>query len=76
MSFTYDRTIASFVLAVVILIAVFAALTRADRYMELKAIHDCGMVARYTETNEASGSAYTYPLGDQYQACLEAKGYK
>lgn len=53
----------------------FFCFQRIDKYMRIKAVDDCGRVARYERTVKEEGAVVTYPLTDMYQACLQDKGY-
>lgn len=64
------------IVSVVVLISLFLVLMRFDKLLKIKAIDDCARSARYEKTITAAGEKYSYPVQDQYDACLKLKGVK
>ena len=54
-------------------IALFLTLSKADNYLRIKAVDDCGKISRY-EAN-LNNAKVSYPLVDVYKSCLKDKGY-
>ena len=54
--------------------ALFFAVTRADKFLKIKAVDDCARISRY-EVQEKSGAKVSMPIEDQYKNCLKTKGY-
>lgn len=62
------------IFGILMFVAVFMSLQRVDKYLKVKAIDDCGQVARY-EYNGSDGSRSISPNDDVYKACMKDKGY-
>jgi len=54
--------------------ALFFAVTRADKYLKIKAIDDCASISRY-EVQEKPGVKVSMPIEDAYKNCVKEKGY-
>jgi len=63
------------VLALALFVVAFLGLQRVDKFMQIKAVDDCGKMARLEKDNPEDGSKLLYPIGDIYKACLKDKGY-
>lgn len=69
------QAVGSVVTAVVIAIFGWFVLTRVDTYLRIKAVDDCGNRAKFEREDPDLRAKITYPLGDEYKACLKDKGY-
>lgn len=66
---------ASIVIAsVILLFAVILLLGRFDSYLRVKAVDDCGKIARYEKNLPEDNAKISYPVGDMYKNCLKDKG--
>ncbi|MCR4264070.1 MAG: hypothetical protein NUV98_05140 [Candidatus Roizmanbacteria bacterium] len=74
MNVIQDKTIASIVIAVSILIGVFAVVQKVDQYLRIKAVNDCQTTAQVSEV-VGETKTYTYPMQDLYETCMAEKGY-
>ena len=54
-------------------VALFFVLTKADNYLRIKAVDECGKISKY-EAN-LDKAKVTYPIVDVYKSCLKDKGY-
>jgi hypothetical protein len=64
------------IISVVFLISLFLVLMRFDKLLKIKAIDDCARTSQFEKTITAAGEKYSYPVQDQYDACLKLKGVK
>jgi len=62
-------------IAVILAVGIYAALERADKYLEFKARADCAAVSKHQVTIESDGVVVSYPVEDIYRKCLDEKGY-
>lgn len=51
-------------------------LNRIDKYIEIKAIDDCGKISQYQKNLTSENARVSYPIVDVYKNCLKDKGYK
>lgn len=64
------------ILLLVIVVAgilAFLAIQKVDKYLILKAIHECAIDYRYEYYDEGTSTRITQPLNEMYQKCLEQK---
>ncbi|OGK09970.1 hypothetical protein A2767_01860 [Candidatus Roizmanbacteria bacterium RIFCSPHIGHO2_01_FULL_35_10] len=71
----YKWSLASVILIIVgLLIGLNLILQRADNYLKIKAIDDCGRMTRFEQQNDDK-SKVSYPVIDQYEDCIKKKGF-
>ena len=62
------------IISAVALLIAFMFFGRADTYLRLKAVDDCGRISRYEKNVTAEDAKVSYYLDDFYKQCLKDKG--
>lgn len=71
---TQVKDVGLVIFGIILFASVFMSLQRVDKFIKIKAIDDCGKVARYEFTG-GDGSRSMTPVDDIYKECLKQKGF-
>ena len=71
---TQVKDVGLVVFGIFLIISVYMTLQRVDKYIKVKAIDDCGRIARYEFTGSDGVKTYS-PMEEVYKKCLSDKGY-
>lgn len=70
----FSSAVNTIIIGVAFIVAVYLTLQKVDKFLQIKAVDDCGKISRY-EVSPDEKTKITYPLGDVYKQCLKDKGY-
>ena len=62
-------------IAGVLAMGIYFGIQKADKYLELKARHDCAVISRFEISIPTDNTVVWYPVNDVYKQCLDEKGY-
>ncbi len=68
------RTASTILVVIFLSIALFFSLRKADVYMKNQAIHQCGLISRFEQSDQKNHTKVSYPVADVYKQCLKDKG--
>ena len=68
------KIITALIFAGVFFLTTQMALDKVEKYLKIKAVHECAQIASVSYTN-ADGATVTEPYKPAFESCLETKGY-
>lgn len=71
---TIDKILTAIIFSAAFLVAIYLTLGKLEKYLKIKAMHQCAQIASVSYTND-EGATVTEPYKPVYESCLKMKGY-